>query len=71
MAGGATMFEYFSSNMNIGERNAEKVRGLLKEQKVRLIAEDVGGKAGRSVIFRPGENGRMTVRLADGSSRDI
>jgi chemotaxis protein CheD len=31
IAGGACMFEYFGTNLNIGERNAVKVRLLLKE----------------------------------------
>jgi chemotaxis protein CheD len=31
MIGGASMFEYFGTNLNIGERNAEKVRMMLKE----------------------------------------
>ena len=46
MAGGACMFEYFGANLNIGERNAGKVRILLKEHNIQLVAEDVGGKFG-------------------------
>ena len=38
------MFEYFGTNLNIGERNAEKVRILLKEHHIALAAEDVGEK---------------------------
>ncbi len=45
MAGGACMFEYFGTNLNIGERNAEKVRTLLEEYHIQLGAEDVGGKS--------------------------
>ncbi len=68
MAGGASMFEYFGTNLNIGERNAEKVRVLLKESHIQLLAEDVGGKVGRSVTFLPGLEGRITIRRADGTS---
>jgi len=68
MAGGASMFEYFGTNLNIGERNAEKVRVLLKESHIHLLAEDVGGKVGRSVTFLPGLEGRVTIRRADGTS---
>ncbi len=71
MAGGATMFEAFSASMNIGQRNIDKVKSLLSEHNIRLVAEDTGGKMGRSVYFVPQENGRVTVRLANGSSRDI
>jgi chemotaxis protein CheD len=69
--GGAAMFEYFGTNLNIGERNAEKVRGLLKEYHIQLVAEDVGGKFGRSVTFLPSNGGKVTVRRADGTSTDL
>lgn len=68
MAGGACMFEYFGTNLNIGERNAEKVRALLKEHNIPLIKEDVGGKVGRSVTFHPASGGKVNVRRADGTT---
>lgn len=68
MAGGACMFEYFGTNLNIGERNAEKVRVLLKEQNIPLLKEDVGGKVGRSVTFLPASGGKVMVRRADGTA---
>jgi chemotaxis protein CheD len=71
MAGGACMFEYFGTNLNIGERNADKVRTLLKEHNVRLIAEDTGGKVGRSVTFLPSHGGKVTIRRADGTTGDL
>jgi len=71
MIGGACMFEYFGTNLNIGERNAKKVRIMLKEHHIELAAEDIGGKVGRSVTFFPGENGKVVVRRADGTSNNI
>ena len=71
MAGGAAMFEYFGNNLNIGERNAEKVRAILAENHIKLSAEEVGGKVGRTVAFYPGENGKVTVRSADGVAHEI
>ncbi len=71
IAGGATMFEAFSASMNIGQRNIERVKKILAEQNLRLVSEDVGGKMGRSVYFTPQENGKVLVRLANGSSREI
>jgi len=71
MAGGACMFEYFGANLNIGERNAEKVRALLRENHIPIIAEDVGGKVGRSVTFMPSNRGKFTIRRADGTNCDI
>lgn len=71
MAGGACMFEYFSNNLNIGERNAEKVRAILAEHHLSLASEEVGGKIGRTVAFYPGEGGKVTVRSADGATHEI
>jgi chemotaxis protein CheD len=71
IVGGACMFEYFGTNLNIGERNAEKVRKLLKEHHISLASEDVGGKIGRSVTFLPSNDGRVLVRRADGTTTDL
>jgi chemotaxis protein CheD len=71
MAGGATMFETFSAGINIGQRNSEKIRTLLSKEDISIVSEDVGGKIGRSVYFFPLKDGKMTIRLADGTSRDL
>jgi len=71
MAGGACMFEYFGNNLNIGERNAQRVRAVLAENHIKLAAEEIGGKAGRTVAFYPVESGKVTVRSADGAAHEI
>jgi chemotaxis protein CheD len=71
IAGGACMFEYFGTNLNIGERNTEKVRFALKEQGIKLGGEDVGGKVGRTVTFLPASDGKFSIRRADGVTNDI
>lgn len=71
MVGGACMFEYFGTNLNIGERNIAKVRTLLAECHIQLGAEDVGGKVGRSVTFLPADGGRVLIRRADGTSNSL
>jgi chemotaxis protein CheD len=71
MAGGACMFEYFGTNLNIGERNAERVRAILKEHNIPLRKEDVGGKVGRSVTFFPANGGKITIRRADGTTGEL
>jgi chemotaxis protein CheD len=65
------MFEYFGANLNIGERNADRVRTLLKENRIPLISEDVGGKVGRSVTFLPANNGKVTIRRANGTIGEL
>lgn len=71
MAGGACMFEYFGTNLNIGERNTEKVRAILKEKGIKLSAEDTGGKVGRTVTFLPASGGKVTIRRADGVTSEL
>jgi chemotaxis protein CheD len=71
MAGGACMFEYFGTNLNIGERNAERVRAILKENNIPLRKEDIGGKVGRSVTFLPANGGKISIRRADGTSGEL
>ena len=71
MAGGACMFEYFGTNLNIGERNTEKVRIVLKELGIKLSAEDVGGKVGRTVTFLPASGGKVSIRRADGVTSEL
>ena len=71
MAGGACMFEYFGANLNIGERNIQKVKELLAAAQIKLVAEDIGGKTGRSVTFLPESNGKLSIRRADGTTKDL
>ncbi len=66
LVGGASMFAYSGTSLNIGERNVEAIRSLLQGQRLRIDGEETGGKVGRSVIYRPSEGGRTTVKRADG-----
>ena len=61
--GGAHMFGFAKTNkvFNIGARNVEKVKEVLKALKIRLVAEDVGGSYGRSLYFYL-ETGEVRVR---------
>ncbi|MCG2710864.1 MAG: chemotaxis protein CheD [Candidatus Omnitrophica bacterium] len=61
--GGAHMFGFAKTNkvFNIGARNVEKVQEVLKELRLRLVAEDVGGNYGRSLYFYL-ETGEVRVR---------
>ncbi|MDN7023392.1 chemotaxis protein CheD [Methanoculleus sp. FWC-SCC1] len=71
LVGGASMFEYSAANLNIGERNVEEIRALLQSRRIRIEAEETGGKVGRSVMYRPGDGGRITVKRADGRCVDL
>lgn len=52
IAGGAKMFEVSGGSLgNIGQRNIESVRGSLRREKIRLLAEDVGGNWARTLLL--------------------
>jgi chemotaxis protein CheD len=58
MAGGAQMFQFTSQSnmMRIGSRNTEAVQEKLREYRIPVIAQDVGGNAGRTIEFDTGTN---------------
>ena len=62
IAGGARMFEVSGGSLgNIGQRNGESVRQILKIEKIRLAWEDVGGTVARTMEF-DGATGSGTIR---------
>lgn len=63
LAGGAQMFSFTSANeiMRIGQRNVEASRLLLKEMRIPIISEDVGGNFGRTIELSS-EDGMLKVK---------
>lgn len=61
--GGAHMFGFAKANkvFNIGVRNVEKAREVLKQLHIRIVGEDIGGRYGRSLYFYL-ETGEVMVR---------
>jgi chemotaxis protein CheD len=61
--GGATMFNLSENSMmaEIGRNNIIKVKEILDEMKIRIIAEDTGGDYGRTIDFYM-ENGEIKVK---------
>ncbi len=53
IVGGATMFNLSENSMmsEIGKNNIIKVRHILKEKGIPIIAEDIGGDYGRTIDF--------------------
>ena len=45
------MFKRKSGNLNIGEQNVFAVKKFLKENSIKLQAEEVGGDIGRTIFF--------------------
>ncbi|MDD3111255.1 MAG: chemotaxis protein CheD [Methanofollis liminatans] len=71
LIGGANMFGFNDNNLNIGDRNIDAVRRRLREERVSIRMEDVGGRIGRSVVYDPQNHGKITIRRADGSCTDL
>jgi chemotaxis protein CheD len=61
--GGAAVVEAFRDReRHLGSANVELARALLREHGIAVVAEDVGGRRGRKVIFQT-DTGIVLVRL--------
>lgn len=63
IAGGAQMFKTNSTVFNIGDRNVDAVKIVLRAYKINIIAQETGLDYGRTVFFSS-EDGVMEVRAA-------
>lgn len=64
IAGGAKMFELAGGNSsidNIGARNVESVKDVLRKERIRILREDVGSNYARTVYF-DSKNGDVIVK---------
>ena len=62
LIGGAQMFPMGNASIaSIGDQNVAAARRVLAEQRIPIIFEDIGGTAGRSVVFSTG-TGKVTVK---------
>ncbi len=65
LAGGASMF--FANNgsdiMQVGKRNVEMCREMLKLRSISILAEDTGGNVGRTIVLDC-ETGALLIRTA-------
>jgi chemotaxis protein CheD len=63
IAGGSDMFEFESFGDGVGKRNVQAAKDELEKLGVPIVAEDVGGERGRTVVFDTG-TGSLTIRTA-------
>ncbi|MBF0611906.1 MAG: chemotaxis protein CheD [Magnetococcales bacterium] len=49
--GGAAVIQSASGLLNVGERNIQAAKDLLSEERIPIVAMDVGGELSRKVIF--------------------
>lgn len=72
IVGGAQMFNYDGAlySMKIGDRNIESSRKCLADLGIPIIAEDVGGDYGRTIIASS-VNGIVTIKVIEGTIIEI
>lgn len=72
LVGGATMFPELLAPgaVSLGSRNLAAVREILKELRIPVMGEDIGGNHGRSVAFHPSD-GRLIVRSVRGPKVEL
>lgn len=68
IAGGSQMFAFMGNDdkLLIGPRNVAAVEKALKEQRIKLSAKNVGGSAGRSILFDL-TSGEVTIKMLNSS----
>ncbi len=72
LAGGAQMFKFSTSSeiMRIGPRNVDAVKEKLKELRISIVSEDVGGTSGRTIEFDP-ETSKLSIRTVSQGVSEI
>ena len=72
IVGGAQLFSFEggSSRLAIGSRNTESVLQALRSNHIRLVAQDVGGRIGRTVQLFPAD-GRVRVKTIGHGECDL
>ena len=72
IAGGASMFNFSDKSiiMDIGNRNGIAVKNALKILSIPIVAEDIGGNKGRTLIFDTA-SGVLSIRTVGMGITDI
>lgn len=67
LAGGSSSME-FSTTRHVGNQNAAAIRDALEANDVSVVAADLGGSHGRSLLFHP-TTGALEVNGSDGTRK--
>jgi chemotaxis protein CheD len=71
IAGGANIFKFENNTgPTIGAKNVEAVKASLDVNRIRLVAEDVGGSYGRRIAFNL-RSGSVVIRMASGEIKKL
>jgi chemotaxis protein CheD len=70
LVGGASMFSFGGTGLDVGERNESAVRERLAGLRIPVAAADTGGGKGRTIRVTVG-GGRVTAKAAGDSERPL
>lgn len=72
IAGGSQMFKFANATdiMRVGERNAEAVKGILRNLNIKLLANDTGGNYGRTVELKL-DTGIYKIKTIDKGEKEL
>jgi chemotaxis protein CheD len=72
IAGGASMFQTSDKSplMDIGNRNAQAVKEILEKLNIKVVAEDLGGNYGRTMII-DAETGKVYIRTVGKGTKEL
>ncbi|MDO6355368.1 chemotaxis protein CheD [Caloramator sp. CAR-1] len=72
IAGGASMFQTSDKSplMDIGNRNARAVKEILEKLNIKVVAEDLGGNYGRTMII-DAETGKVYIRTVGKGTKEL
>lgn len=71
IVGGAQMFSFVSPDaLDVGRRNIECAKNTLKDEGIPIIAEDVGGKKGRTMTFDL-KTGTIEIKTSGEKNKEI
>jgi chemotaxis protein CheD len=64
IAGGASMFNFSDKSIisDIGKRNGDAVKKTLKDEDIPIIAEEIGGNKGRTMMIYA-SNGKVILKV--------
>lgn len=64
IAGGASMFNFTDKSIisDIGKRNSDAVKKALKSEQIPIVAEDIGGGKGRTMILEA-STGKVILKI--------
>ncbi|RCS40622.1 chemotaxis protein CheD [Bremerella cremea] len=62
LCGGSNMFKGGTNTQDVGRRNIEKSQEMLRELRIPILAEHVGGNSGRVISFDL-ESGKIQVKI--------